>query len=57
MTPLLIAQGFRPGNFKPAAETIAAFDRVMRAAGITPPPSPPPPIGGKNHDPAKKYEP
>ena len=55
-TPLLIAQGFRPGNFKPAAETITAFDRVLRAAGITPPPSPPPPIGGKNHDPAKKYE-
>ena len=56
-TPLLIAQGFRPGNFKPSAETIAPIERVMRAAGVTPPPSPPPPIGGKNYDPAKKYQP
>jgi ankyrin repeat protein len=37
-TPLLIAEGFRPGNFKPAAETIAALHRVMRAAGVEPPP-------------------
>ena len=37
-TPLLIAQGFRPGNFKPSAETIDAIHRVMRAAGVTPPP-------------------
>jgi ankyrin repeat protein len=39
-TPLMIAQGFRPGNFKPSAETIEAIGRVMRAAGITPPPPP-----------------
>ena len=56
-TPLLIAQGFRPGNFKPIAETSAAIEKVMRANGVTPPPSPPPPIGGKNYDPAKKYAP
>jgi ankyrin repeat protein len=42
-TPLLIAEGFRPGNFKPSAETIAALHRVMRAAGVTPPPPTPRP--------------
>ena len=36
-TPLLIAEGHRPGNFKPSAETIAALHRVMLAAGVTPP--------------------
>lgn len=40
-TPLLIAEGFRPGNFKPSFETIDAIHRVMRAAGITPPPPTP----------------
>lgn len=40
-TPLIIAQGFRPGNFKPSAETIEALEKVMRAAGMTPPPPPP----------------
>jgi ankyrin repeat protein len=39
-TPLLIAQGFRPGNFKPSFETIDALEKVMRAAGVTPPPAP-----------------
>ena len=33
-TPLLIAEGHRPGNFKPSAETIAALQRVMKAAGV-----------------------
>ncbi len=42
-TPLMIAEGFRPGNFKPSAETIEAIHRVMRAAGVTPPPPPPAP--------------
>jgi uncharacterized protein len=37
-TPLLIAEGFRVGNFKPSAETIAAIHQVMRDAGVTPPP-------------------
>ena len=36
-TPLLIAEGYRPGNFKPAADTIAALHAVMMQAGITPP--------------------
>jgi len=36
-TPLEIAEGYRVGNFKPSAETIAAIHRVMRAAGVTPP--------------------
>lgn len=45
-TPLVIAEGFRPGNFKPSAETIAAIHRVMRAAGVTPPPPTPRPVTG-----------
>lgn len=28
-TPLLIAEGYRPGNFKPSAETLAALQHVM----------------------------
>ena len=36
-TPLRIAEGYRVGNFKPSAETIAAIHRVMRMAGVTPP--------------------
>lgn len=42
-TPLLIAEGHRPGNFKPSAETITALHQVMLAAGITPPASTPSP--------------
>jgi ankyrin repeat protein len=37
-TPLMIAQGHRPGNFRPAPETIAAIERVMVAAGVALPP-------------------
>lgn len=37
-TPLMIAEGHRPGNFRPAPETIAAIERVMTAAGVRPPP-------------------
>ncbi len=37
-TPLLIAEGFRPGNFKPSGDTVEAIHRVMRAAGVAPPP-------------------
>ena len=36
-TPLMIAEGHRPGNFKPSAETVAALHKVMLAAGVTPP--------------------
>ena len=35
-TPLLIAEGYRFGNFKPSPDTIAAFHKVMDAAGIKP---------------------
>lgn len=36
-TPLMIAQGHRPGNFKPSLETIDAIQQVMRSAGVEPP--------------------
>ncbi len=39
-TPLLIAQGYRFGNFKPSPTTMAAVEKVMLAAGVTPPPAP-----------------
>lgn len=51
-TPLLIAQGFRPGNFKPSAPTIAAIEKVMLREGLTPPPAPERPLVGK----PMKYE-
>ncbi len=38
-TPLAIAEGYRPGNFKPSIETVEAVRSVMRAAGVTPPPT------------------
>jgi ankyrin repeat protein len=41
-TPSSIAEGHRPGNFKPSPETIDALHRVMRAAGISPPLGPAP---------------
>lgn len=40
-TPLLIAQGYRPGNFRPIQETTDALTEIMRAKGIEPPPAPP----------------
>ena len=40
-TPLLIAEGYRVGNFKPAPETIAEISRIMIANGVTPPQRPP----------------
>jgi ankyrin repeat protein len=44
LTPLVIAEGHRPGlNFRPSPETVAAIHRVMRAAGMTPPPPTPRP--------------
>lgn len=33
-TPLLIAEGYRFGNFKPSLVTVEAFHRVMAAAGL-----------------------
>lgn len=35
-TPLTIAEGHRFGNYKPSPETVAAFRRVMDAAGVAP---------------------
>jgi uncharacterized protein len=37
-TPLMIAQGHRPGNFRPAPDTIASLEQVMQAAGVELPP-------------------
>jgi ankyrin repeat protein len=38
LTPLVISEGHRPGlNFRPSPPTVAAFHRVMIAAGVTPP--------------------
>ncbi len=41
-TPLRIAEGYRVGNFKPSAETVAALHRVMLAAGVAIPTNAPP---------------
>ena len=38
-TPLMIARGHRPGNFRPAPETIAVVERVMHVAGVAVPDS------------------
>ncbi len=40
-TPIMIAEGFRPGNFRPSFETLEALHDVMRSAGVTPPPPTP----------------
>ncbi len=45
-TPMSIAEGHRPGNFKPSPETIAALRSVMLAAGRS---ISPPPIEKSNH--------
>jgi ankyrin repeat protein len=42
-TPLIIAEGFRPGNFKPSVETLAAIHEVMKENEVTPPPPTPRP--------------
>lgn len=48
LTPLVIAEGYRPGlNFRPSPETVAALHRVMLAAGVTPPRSSGPPASTK----------
>lgn len=46
-TPLAIAHGYRPGNFRPSAETTAAIEKLMRAAGLDPPAPPPRSASGK----------
>ena len=45
-TPLEIAQGHRPGNFRPAPETIAAVEGLMCAAGAGPEAAPQPANAG-----------
>ena len=35
-TPLAIAEGHRPGNFKPSAETAEAIQKILAAAGVRP---------------------
>lgn len=40
-TPLDIAQGHRPANFRLAPESIEVLERLLRAAGIEPPPARP----------------
>jgi ankyrin repeat protein len=49
-TPLMIAQGYRPGNFKPSFETVDAIQRVMLAAGVAPPTNSPAPTVLRNSD-------
>ncbi len=34
-SPLLIAQGYRPGNFKPSYETVAVFEAILATEGVT----------------------
>lgn len=41
-TPLLIAEGYRPGNYKPDANSIKAFERIMLAQGVAIPTGPKP---------------
>ncbi len=48
-TPLLIAEGFRQGNFKPSSETIQALHEVMLKSGVQPP-SPTDPRPPRNND-------
>jgi len=55
-TPLMIAEGHRPGNFKPSFETIAALHRVMLASGVAPPTSTPP-VGAEEREAYRAAEP
>ena len=55
-TPVLIAEGFRPGNFKPSVETLAAIHTVMQAAGVAPPPPTPRGAGPAGYDDPKPGE-
>jgi ankyrin repeat protein len=49
-TPLRIAEGYRPGNFKPSAETVAALHEVMLSAGVPSPTNNLPSIEGRATD-------
>ncbi len=50
-TPLRIAEGYRPGNFKPDAETITALRDVLREAGVEAEPAP----GSRSQDVPEAY--
>jgi uncharacterized protein len=55
LTPIIIAEGHRPGiNFRPSPETVAALHQVMIAAGVTPPPPTPRPEPKSGYDDKKK---
>jgi ankyrin repeat protein len=55
LTPIVIAEGHRPGlNFRPSPETVAAMHRVMIAAGVTPPKPTPPPAPKSGYGDKKK---
>ena len=41
-TPLLLAEGYRPGNFKPSFSTVDAIIEIMRSEGVEPPSGPKP---------------
>ncbi len=41
-TPLLIAEGYRPGNFKPSFATVDTIIEIMLAQGVEPPTGPKP---------------
>jgi ankyrin repeat protein len=55
LTPIVIAEGHRPGlNFRPSPETVAALHRVMIASGMKPPPPTPRPVPKVGYDDYKK---
>ncbi len=56
-TPLMIAEGHRPGNFKPSAETIAALHKVMLAAGVKPTTNAVPVAAASEYSPATAKKP
>jgi ankyrin repeat protein len=56
-TPHLIAEGHRPGNFKPAAETLAAIRAVMQEAGVDLPTLTPGKRVNDNYTPAARKPP
>jgi ankyrin repeat protein len=44
-TPMHIAEGYRPGNFKPSAATVTGLESIMLLAGLPPDVEPKPVIG------------
>jgi ankyrin repeat protein len=55
-TPLLIAEGYRVGNFKPAPETIAEIRRIMVANGVMPPPRAPAKATNEEYEDQKRIQ-